>query len=128
MRLSFICRPEKATKEKRNLNVIEKAEQNGIVMLSLPPHSPHRMQPFDVTYFKPLSAYFNQATDRWMRTHIGCAIQTRHIGVLLTEVLNQASVVATYVKGFERTGIWHPHRHVFTDDDFIATSVAINDS
>ena len=111
-----------------NLNAIEKAEQNGIVKLSLPPHSSHRMQPLDVTDVKPLSAYFNQATDRWMRTRVGCAIQIRHIGVLLTEAFNQASVVATVVKGFERTGIWHPHRHVFSDDDFTATSVAINDS
>ena len=81
-----------------NLNAIEKAEQNGIVMLSLPPHSPHRMQPLDVTYFKTLSAYFNKAADRWMRSHVGCTIQTRYIGVLLTEAFNQASVVATAVK------------------------------
>ena len=83
-----------------DLNAIEKAKQNGIIMLSLPPHSSHRMQPLGVTYFKPLSAYFNQTADRWVRTHVGCAIQTRHVGVLLTETFNQVSVVATAVKDF----------------------------
>ena len=88
-----------------NLNAIEKAEQNGIVMLSLPPHSSHRMQPFDVTYFKPLSSYFNQAADRWIRMHVGRTIQVRHIGGLLAEATSQASTVATAVKGFEKTAI-----------------------
>ena len=111
-----------------NLNAIEKAEQNGIVMLSLPPHSSHRMQPLDVTYFKPLSSYFNQAADRWIRMHVGRAIQVRHIGGLLAEAFSQASLVATAVKGFEKTGIWPPNSNVFSDDDFFATSVARGDA
>ena len=97
-------------------------------MLSLPPHSSHRMQPLDVTYFKPLSSYFNQAADRWIRMHVGRAIQVRHIGGLLAEAFSQASMIATAVKGFEKTGIWPPNRNVFSDDDFFATSVARGDA
>ena len=63
-----------------------------------------------------------------MRTYVGFAIQTRHIGELLAEAFNLASVVATAVKGFEKTGIWPTYRHVFSDDDVFEISVAINES
>ena len=56
-----------------NVSASDKAEENGIVMLSLPPHSSHQMQPLDVTYFKSLSSYFNKVADTWMRIHVGCA-------------------------------------------------------
>ena len=60
--------------------------------------------------------------------HVGRAIQVRHIGGLLAEAFSQASVIATAVKGFEKTGIWPPNRNVFSDDDFFATSVARGDA
>ncbi|KAK7474936.1 hypothetical protein BaRGS_00033823, partial [Batillaria attramentaria] len=54
-----------------NLRAVELPAEHGAVMLSLPPHCSHCMQPLDLTYFKPLSTYFNQAVDKFMRTHPG---------------------------------------------------------
>ena len=38
----------------KNLSVIDLASSNGVIMLSLPPHTTHRLQPLDVGFFKPL--------------------------------------------------------------------------
>ena len=102
-----------------NLRAIELAAKHGVIMLSLPPHCSHRMQPLDLTYFKPLSTYFNQAIDKFMRTHPGSCVQPLNIAGLLDEAFKLASVVATAVKGFEKAGIWPPNRSVFSDADFM---------
>ena len=44
----------------RSLAAIYFARKNGIVMLSLPPHSTHKLQPLDVAFFKPLQSYYIQ--------------------------------------------------------------------
>ncbi|XP_014790233.1 uncharacterized protein LOC106883650 [Octopus bimaculoides] len=79
----------------RNLRATEISTQHGVLMLPLPLHCSHRMQPLDLTYFKPFSAYFNQAANRFMRTHPGSSIQTGNITGLLAEALSQASVMGT---------------------------------
>ncbi|XP_037040649.1 tigger transposable element-derived protein 6-like [Bradysia coprophila] len=42
---------------------------NGIVMLSIPPHTSHRLQPLDLTIFGPLSTAFNDACDNQMKAN-----------------------------------------------------------
>lgn len=49
------------TTHTKNTAAINLAIDNGIIMLSLPAHTTHRLQPLDVAFFKPLSVYFNQA-------------------------------------------------------------------
>lgn len=41
----------------QNIEVIEHARKNGVVMLCFPPHCTHRLQPLDVGFMKPLSVY-----------------------------------------------------------------------
>ena len=46
-----------------NLNVINMARENGVYLLSLPPHCSHKLQPLDVAFMKPLSTYYTQAVE-----------------------------------------------------------------
>ena len=36
-----------------SLDVLEYASEHGIVMVCLPPHTTHKLQPLDVAFFKP---------------------------------------------------------------------------
>ena len=54
-----------------NLNVINMARENGVYLLSLPPHCSHKLQPLDVAFMKPLSTYYTQAVETWLRQHPG---------------------------------------------------------
>ena len=43
-----------------NIEALELASKSGVIMLSLPPHTSHRMHPLDLTFFKLLKTYYYQ--------------------------------------------------------------------
>lgn len=50
------------------LEAYEFCRDHGIVMVSLPPHTSHRLQPLDVTFFDSLKAAFRKECDNMMKT------------------------------------------------------------
>ena len=58
----------------RTLEAIELARDNGIIMLTLPPHCTHRTQPLHRTFLKSLKLNYNAACDERMRCHPGRSI------------------------------------------------------
>ena len=44
-----------------SLRAIDKAVSSGIVMLTIPPHTSHRLQPLDKSVFGPLKSSYNRA-------------------------------------------------------------------
>ena len=107
-----------------NLHAIDLARDNGVMLLSLPPHTTHRLQPLDVSYFKPFNTYFDQASDTWLRSNPGRRITVYEVASLMNEAFKKAGVVNTASNGFKKTGLWPPNRKVFDPSDFIATQVA----
>ena len=55
----------------RNLEAINLARSAGVKMISLPPHTTHRLQPLDVTFFGPMGKFYDEALRKWMRSHVG---------------------------------------------------------
>jgi hypothetical protein len=53
------------------IDAINKARDNGIVMLTIPPHTSHKLQPLDVTVFGPFKKYYNIACKNWLSTNPG---------------------------------------------------------
>ena len=49
------------TTHTKSLATIDYARENGIVILSLPPHTSHKLQPLNRSFFKPLKAAYNSA-------------------------------------------------------------------
>jgi hypothetical protein len=62
---------------------IEIARKHGAVMLSLPSHSTYRMQPLDVTFFKPLKTFMSSAIATKLREKPGQRLSTEHIALLV---------------------------------------------
>ena len=46
----------------RNPDAINLARDSSVIMLSFLPETIHRLQPLDVSFFRPLSIYYSQAT------------------------------------------------------------------
>lgn len=44
----------------KNLKTVELATENGVIMLQLPEHITHLLQPLDEAVFKLLEGYYNQ--------------------------------------------------------------------
>jgi hypothetical protein len=91
------------------------ARENGVILLSLPAHTTHRLQPLDVGFLKPLPVYFNQAWDKWMRQQPMRKITQFQISELLGNSYGRAASVANAVTGFARTGVWPVDPNVFQD-------------
>jgi len=43
----------------KNLELIEQARKNNVILASLPSHCTHRLQPLDISFFKSLNAYYD---------------------------------------------------------------------
>lgn len=45
------------------------ATEVGIVLLTMPPHTSHKLQPLDRAVFGPYKRYYNTAAEEWMLSH-----------------------------------------------------------
>jgi hypothetical protein len=55
----------------KHLPKIELARRHGVVLFSLPGHTSNKLQPLDVSFFKPLSSYYIDETEKWLRHNPG---------------------------------------------------------
>jgi hypothetical protein len=90
-----------------NLKFIEWADQHRIILLILPPHSTHRLQPLDVSLFSPLAtAYSNQIT-KLMSNSLGLvSMSKREFWPLFKVAWDISFTVQNINSGFSKTGIW----------------------
>lgn len=93
-------------------------QENGIVVLSFPPHCPHSLQPMDRSVFGPFKGYMNSATDLWMRSHPGGSLSIYDVPSLVAEALPKAAKPSNLMSGFSDTGIWPFNPAVFREYDF----------
>ena len=107
----------------QNLKALEMAREAGVILLSLPSHTTHRMQPLDIAFFRPLSAYYGQEGDTWMRKNAGRPLSQFQVCQLFGKAYARAASVETAVNGFCRAGIWPVDRNVFDDSDFAPSDV-----
>ena len=56
------------TTHAKNFEAITLARSHGVLLQQLPGHTTHRLQPFDVSIFKPLQTYYDEALTKWLRT------------------------------------------------------------
>ncbi|GFU00690.1 DDE-1 domain-containing protein [Trichonephila clavipes] len=96
-------------------------------VIGLPPHTSHRLQPLDVSFFGSLKTYYIQACDNVMSTHPGQTITDKNIGKLLNTTYFKAATVGNIAKGFKECGI-EPHNPlVFSEHDFAAVKITYHD-
>ncbi|XP_048240275.1 mucin-5AC-like [Haliotis rufescens] len=55
----------------KTLEAVNYARDHGIVIFVLPPHTTHKLQPLDRTFFEPLKANYNKEPDKWMLMNPG---------------------------------------------------------
>ncbi|KAJ0179839.1 hypothetical protein K1T71_004430 [Dendrolimus kikuchii] len=76
----------------KEIESLKFAKDNGIILLCLPPHCTHRMQPLDVSFYGPLKTYFNQEVTSWLKNHPG-----RVVTVCITQIDTPTPVVSRVV-------------------------------
>lgn len=111
-----------------SLEVIEMARKHGLTIITLPPHTSHKLQPLDVSVYGPLKAHYKQAINDWNLSNPGKRITIYDLPECFTKAYYRALSVENIMAGFKKTGIWPVDTQIFSDDDFLAASVFMNRS
>ena len=97
--------------------ILHLAEVHNIIILCLPPHTTHKLQPLDVGVFGPLQRAWVERCD--------CVVELTGSEMPKEDFVNkymqvrQASVrPSTIISAFKKSGTWPIDREVFTNDDY----------
>lgn len=101
-----------------SLLAYEYAKENGVVMVSLPPHASHKLQPLDVSFFSPLKQGYSEQCYSFMRQHPYEKIEVGDIPKLFKSSYEKYASIGNASSGFSKTGIYPFNPDIFTDVDF----------
>lgn len=92
-------------------------------MVSLPPHTSHRLQPLDISFFGPLKNAYSRHCNIFMKNKLksdGREFKLTHYDI--AEVFNLAycdtANIEKAISGFRSAGIFPLHPGKFSEDDF----------
>lgn len=111
-----------------SLPVYEYCKRNNINMLSLPPHTSHRMQPLDVSFFGPLKNAYKKECDSFMKSHLAKKITPYDVASLVRKAFNNVASIGKGESGFRATGIFPINPEVFSEEDFVAAEILQSES
>ena len=107
----------------RSLQVLDYATEKSVILLSVPPHTTHKLQPLDRCVYGPLSTYFENEVDNFQKLYPSRRIQMYDMGRLFTAAYTKACTISNATSAFKKCGIWPFNRNIFTDDDFISATM-----
>lgn len=101
-----------------SLETILFTRENGIVLVTFPPHTSHRLQPLDVAVYSSFKSKLAVAMNEWMIMHPGRAITIHDLAAITNTAYTSSFIMKNIVEGFRKTGTWPLNRLIFSDDDF----------
>ncbi|XP_047144600.1 uncharacterized protein LOC124818118 [Hydra vulgaris] len=102
----------------KTLEAINFCRNNGIHLITLPPHCTHKMQPLDCTFFKPLKVGYNTAASNWMLSHQGRRISFFDMAGIFTTAYNFTANIDKAINGFRCSGSYPINELIFNDEAF----------
>jgi hypothetical protein len=106
-----------------SIEAISFCKENHIILLSIPPHTSHKLQPLDVGFYGIFKNRFNSECDKFAINNPGVAITQYHIGLLVRNVLLLTESTSTANSSFRKTGIYPYNPNVFHDDEYLPSEV-----
>ncbi|XP_050507964.1 uncharacterized protein LOC126885437 [Diabrotica virgifera virgifera] len=96
-----------------HINSLDFCKDNGIVLLSFPPHCSHKLQPLDRSVYGPFKKAINTACDTWMRNHPGKVMTIYDIPGIVTIAMPLVFTQVNIQAGFRKRGIFPFNRDLF---------------
>ncbi|GFQ76137.1 casein kinase I isoform alpha [Trichonephila clavata] len=106
-----------------SIEAITLAKEHGIVMLTFPPHTSHKLQSLDRGMFGPFKKYYSSACSNWMLTNPGKPITIYGVADNVGKSYPLAFIPVNIPPGFCVSGIWPGNPNVFTQDEYLISSV-----
>ncbi|KAL0858552.1 hypothetical protein ABMA27_012406 [Loxostege sticticalis] len=105
----------------KNIELIDKARENHVTLVSLPPHCTHKIQPMDKSFMGPLKTYYSEEIRVWLRQN-NKPLTTYDIAELFGKAYRKCQTGEIAAKGFSVGGIYPFNRFTFTDRDYAAAA------
>lgn len=110
-----------------SISVLNLAKDNGVTILTFPPHSTNKMQPLDVGVFKAFSTCYNASVDTWLMQHPGKPFTIYEVAECVGFAHEKALTPSNIINAFKKCGIYPYDANVFTDIDFLPSAVTDRD-
>ncbi|XP_071037117.1 uncharacterized protein [Parasteatoda tepidariorum] len=110
-----------------NPRVIDFCKENRIIVLTLPPHTSHKLQALDRTAFSSVKKHYNIGCNKWMLAHAGRPIKIYDIAESVGIAYTISLIPKNIVSGFQVNGIYPFNRDVF-DDILTFLSAIVSDT
>lgn len=100
-----------------SLEIIELAMKENVIILKLPPHTSHLLQPMDLAVFKPLKLEYDNAVIKWQRKHYGIKMPKQVFSTIISRIWTEmdSQVIRS---GFQKGGIYPFDNDVIPEETF----------
>ena len=105
-------------KSHENIELIDCARKNNIILLCLPPHTTHALQPLDVSVFKSLKSHFSKALRAWCFTKKDFVVTKRDFARVVKVPFESSFSITNIKSGFAKCGIYPQSNSTIEDASF----------
>ena len=106
-----------------SIDFIDMAADNGVVVVTIPPHTSHKLQPLDISVYGPFKRLYNREIDTWLVTHPAKTVSIYDIAEISGKAWSKASMPANIISGFAASGISPFQPDMWEDEHFCLAQV-----
>lgn len=103
--------------------VLDFASENGVEIVTVPPHCSHRLQPLDVCVYGSLQKVYNRCISQWMLNNPGKTVKISNVAEFFNDAFILSMTPSNILSAFKSTGIYPFNRMLFSEDDFMSSYV-----
>uniref|UniRef100_A0A8D8YUN3 DDE-1 domain-containing protein n=1 Tax=Cacopsylla melanoneura TaxID=428564 RepID=A0A8D8YUN3_9HEMI len=100
-----------------NIQVYDLAQANGVHILTIPPHSTHKMQPLDVGVYSLFQTHYTNAIKSRMIRNPAQNLSIYEVAAFVGEAFLKSFTPLNIMNAFKKTGIYPTYPDIFQDSD-----------
>ncbi|MCO5601398.1 hypothetical protein L7F22_055518 [Adiantum nelumboides] len=108
-----------------SLEVVERARDWGIDLITLPAHTSHKLRPLDVSVFKSLKTHFRKERDIWHLRTLSRQASKTEVATIAAKAIGSALTEANIKSGFKATEIWPFNPNALNFDNMPCNHISI---
>ena len=96
-----------------SIEAIDMAKENGLCLVTFPPHCSHKLQPLDIGTYGPFKRYYSSFCDSWMTSNLGKPLSIYEVAELSGHAFHKAFTIKNITSSFRSSEIYPFNPDVF---------------